>query len=557
MGATYKAAENTSVLSLKTQTVASNSDAFLDFREHKCNFMLGPRTQQVESPQQSVSSHFEQRMEQMAETIMTKAMEKNAELANRLQGSVQQTESTGGSSGQASSNPLSGVKALEGAELYAVMGFCGVTDPSHVPKIWRTIYNANASLLTKRQEVETQLKEWSVESGYSINKLIRLSKDWFTDTKGADFAMGEARASWQMLDRGFLAQTALQVSMEYIAKMNEKERAEQDTEHTRTLAERLQLSKSDPRPPPLTLEELRSGVATYARLVFIHFGPQCDLYRKLVAMRNTLESSGVEQVKRAYTPDKVMQYWFEVLDKSRLYFHEGMLQKSDFDHPNGPSYPICALSSLLPEIIAGRSIENCAFPQKWRNATAMPLGNISGRAGMQGIGAGARSVSFGGAMSGAGGMTTTIGTVGASTRQARPSTPPSSAMWAPPDTMPPPSFAAGDKLAHCHPIVRKEFAEFHKMYGGPPRLQALCKHSDVKISDLLMQNSFRGNDGTNTMCFNYVLGVCTNPNCRRVHPRHTDLIENYVRALCTQLKKGREYMLAHPDSGAKRSSGAG
>ena len=561
LGAAYKATEGSSVLALKMQPVASSTEAFIEFRENKCNWFLGSRNQ-AQGGQQDVTGQFEQRIEKMASTILEKALETNVEMATRLQAAQQSGTTTGGNGGQAMSTLLSGVKPLEGAELYAVMGFCGVTDPNLIPPIWKTHYHSTATLLTKRQEIDEQLQKWSVDTGYAINKVIALSKDWFADVKAVDLAKGEARASFGSLDRGFSAQCALAVTLGYLSSMKERERAEEDTAHTRTLAERLNLSKADPRPPPVTLEDFKKGVATYAGLTFIHFGTGCDLYVQLMDILHTLYCDGVEHVKDCYHPKLVMEYWFEILDKSRMYFYT-MLRKSDFDKLGGPTYPTCTLSSLLQPILAGRGVENIAFPVKWRNAlsTAKPTGIIHGLGGTQSSGA---SVSFG--------TNTYVGNnvkgyEAATKKQARPTTPPSSSggtwTWqtsfpsAPPDTNTPPSFGTGDKLAHCHPTVRQQFAEYHKMYGGLPRLQLLCKHSKIKIADLLMQNSFRNPDGSNNMCFNHVLGICTNPNCRRVHPRYTDLISDYVRDLCRQLKKGMDFMLQNPDSGAKRSSSQG
>ena len=80
---------------------------------------------------------------------------------------------------------------------------------------------------------------WSAETGYAINKLIALNKDWFADVKAVDLAKGEARASFGSLDRGFSAQCALAVTLGYLSSMKERERAEEDTAHTRTLAERF------------------------------------------------------------------------------------------------------------------------------------------------------------------------------------------------------------------------------------------------------------------------------------------------------------------------------
>ena len=556
MGASYKGAENSSVLVLKTTLVSSSTDAFVEFRQKKCEWLLGPWSPPGETtPQTNQQEDMEQRLERMTSNIMSRALEAIPEVASRLN-TAQQSGATGGTtSSHQASNPLAGSQQLEGAELYAVMGFCGVTDPAHIPTIWRTYYSS-ATLFTKRGEIQDQMTEWSVMTGYPINKLIRFDKTWFTDIKAMDLAMGEARATWQLLERGFSAQYCLPVTLEYIARMNAIERADAETEHTRTITERMNLNKTDPRLPPLTLEELQRGVATYAAKTYVHFGKFCHLYKKLLIMRETLESHAVEHARACYTPRIVTEYWFEVLDKSRSFFYSN-LRKSDFDKPNGPTFPICSLSSLFPIIIAGHGITNGMFPTKWNSVSpAMPSGNTHGLGG----GRPTRNVTFGYdtkvAAGGYGGYATpakpTAPTSGGwSWETSFPSAPPS----APPDSLIPPTFK--DKYGHCHPIVKSEFAEYHKQFGGKLQLQLLVKHSNITLNQLLGQHSFRDASGTNNMCYSYVLGVCNHKACKRIHPTAGQLVPEFVRDLCKQLKPGRDYLIKNPGLGAKRPAKSG
>lgn len=546
MGAAYKGTDNSSALVLKTTTVSSSTEAFVEFRQKKCEWLLGPWSPPSGATAQQYShEEMDQRIERMTSNIMTRAFEALPEVSSRLQQAAQQQQATttgGGSTSYQVSNPLAGIKQLEGAELYAVLGFCGVTDPMHVPSIWRTYYSS-ASLLTKRGEIQDQMTTWATEQGYSINKIIRFDKPWFTDVVAADFAMGQARATWELMERGFSAQYGLPVTLAYIAKMNAIERAEEETAHTRTLTESLNLAKTDPRRPPMTLEELKKGVATYAAMVYVHFGKYCDLYKKLVTMRETLESHAVEYAENCYTPAVIMGYWFEVLDKSRIFFFE-MLRKSDFDKPQGPTFPVCSLSALFPIIIAGHGTVNGMFPTKWSSASSATSSGSThaAKGGQPTMQLPPTNVATGGHQFPAPPTT-------GSTQYGAPL---AAAM---PDNNKPPAFV--DKFGHCHPIVRAEFADYHKAFGGKLQLTLLCKHSDITLDQLLGQHSFKDESGTNTMCYSYVLGVCNLKRCTRVHPPATALGSDFLRDLCKQLKKGRDFLIKNPGLGAKRAAKSG
>ena len=132
-----------------------------------------------------------------------------------------------------------------------------------------------------------------------------------------------------------------------------------------------------------------------------------------------------------------------------------------------------------------------------------------------------------------------------------PSAPPS----APPDSLIPPTFK--DKYGHCHPIVKSEFAEYHKQFGGKLQLQLLVKHSNITLNQLLGQHSFRDASGTNNMCYSYVLGVCNHKSCKRIHATAGQLVPEFVRDLCKQLKPGRDYLIKNPGLGAKRPAKSG
>ena len=110
---------------------------------------------------------------------------------------------------------------------------------------------------------------------------------------------------------------------------------------------------------------------------------------------------------------------------------------------------------------------------------------------------------------------------------------------------------------HCHPIVKREFGDYHKAFGGNVKQHVLCKHSRVKFEDLVFMNAFVDVTRINRMCYSFVLGKCTNKQCTRIHPNTRQLADGYVKDLCNQLKPGRTHLLSNPGLGSKRTNGFG
>ena len=84
---------------------------------------------------------------------------------------------------------------MEGAELYAVMGWCGITDQMMIPDILKSLYLL-ATFLTKQGDLYKRMQGLSIANGIPIKKSIRFSKQWFLDLMGVELAMREACASW-------------------------------------------------------------------------------------------------------------------------------------------------------------------------------------------------------------------------------------------------------------------------------------------------------------------------------------------------------------------------
>ena len=523
VAASYKeSGKSHSVLALKTREVSSDLPAFVDFKNKKCNHLLGTVHQQShpqgQQQAQQPASMESDRMMQFAERLVASTAQAFASQS----GNNRQGQEAGGA-GASTANPLlaSGGKIFpDKEEQAAVMGWSGITNSAHIPKIWREI-KSTASTMTRRNAVFKGMVKWGKEKYMEINKNFLLPDQFFKDMIKCECSMDEAVPSYGLLDRGMSAQLCLPVSLEFKARERARESAEGESAATRTYSESIARQTRDPRRPPNTLEELKKAVATFAALLYVFFGPLCVLYQQVLAFREAMDMPAVEQKHMFYNAELCREYWFQVLTSSREFFFT-LVTHDDFMAAN-PVFPTSTLGLFIQPVLNADNIRNGAFPTQWKtHQTPQAGGGGGGRGGQQGMSGGGGG--YQGAYQGGQGLL-------------------------PPPPGPPPQFGnnnndqnAPQNVDHCHQIIKNEFREYHRLFQGQARLYQLCQHSNIAIKDLPWIREYIVNS-RNNLCYNYLLGICRTDGCRRAHAAHNTLPNDFVMEICRVTKPGRDYLI--------------
>jgi len=308
----------------------------------------------------------------------------------------------------------------------------------------------------------------------------------------------EAVATQTNLDRGFSAQVGLEVTLEYISDETSKERARSESQNQRTYSESLSINKTTARSPPNGFESMKLALATYAGLLCGFFTETCPLYNDVMGLRAAMDLPQVSQKKGAYTAKVCLTHWYNVLNQSRAFFYS----KADENDFNGsvPTYPQSLLSQALPSFLAGQPIEDATFPVQWYKLIT------SGSAARAG-----RDPFAGGRIQ---------------------------ADWGNPTNQRDTVEDISQKLAHCHITIREEFKEYHQAFGGAVVLTKLLDSSNMTISDLPYLTAY-GRGSNNRLCYSYIMGICGNPTCKRVHIDKDHLHPPFLRELCDKTKAGR------------------
>ena len=478
---------NESILALAIPPVISDTQGFVEFKQRKCDFFLGPSRQPAAPAPPPSAQPPGIDVAVLAQTIV----------AATAAAAVATATATQGSTGT-SKNTLGEGRELEAGERAAIMGWSGETDKNYERKIWREMLGTK-SLLVKRNALSKGMAKWAATHNLSINQIVLLSEQFFKDLLMCNMAHDEATASAAFLERGLSAQHCLLVTREYIGRETARETALGESVNTRTFSEAFTNQKRAPRAPPRTLEELKLAVATYAALLWVLFGDACDFYQQVLAFRLAFDMPAVQFKPQCYTATICMGYWFEILTKAREFFFIRMTE--DEVGETCPKFPKSTLAVSIPQILRGVGIENGDFPMQW---LTIPASNATGGGIVPGI----------------------------------PNDGNNYGMWEMAGA--PPPFSKG--VDHCHPIVKKEFKDYHAAFGGNTRLMGLMEKSNITLTKLPYIHSFIVN-GKNTLCYSNVIGICTSPKCERQHPHSHQLDDAFVTELCRVTKTGRDYMV--------------
>ncbi len=489
-----------SVLYLTTTPVTSDADEFVDFKQRKCDAILGPAQVPTAQPVDD-QARFQAQVQVMASTLVATLVPTLNQLNNNNSGG--QTQRSGG----LDASVLTKGKELEAAEKIQICGWSGVPSFVDASPVWRELA-ATTSLTTRRHIVHKLLKEFERDLGLPVNHTTFFPEKFFTEVLGLKVNCDEAVATYRNLGRGFSAQNCLAATLAYIAEQTDLETAQAESKNQRTYDESLRIGKAAAvqRLPPGEFESFKLATATYAALLRGFFTPCSPLYKDVLAIRQAMELPQVAQKQEFYTPAVLYPHWYAILTYSRAFF--SVKVDADDLQAQPPRYPSSMLSAVIPALINAKAWEDATFPMQWKSLLLQPPMPPSGGAWSRGP---PNHHKRGG---------------GHGNEQ---------------------QSSTGGPLDHCHPIIRKEFKVYHDTFGGVVKLVQLCDASNASINDLPYLNAY----GRDNMCYSYIMGLCQGKNCERPHVEKDKLPPDFVNELCAKTKAGREYLIRK----AKQNSG--
>ena len=421
-------------------------------------------------------------------------------------------------------------QSYEDPEIAVLQGWCGVAETHAIPRIYGR-FSATKNKTTHRMDLSARMKKWSTDFGYEINK-IYLTNQALEDLVKLNAGHMEAVPHFKTCERGVSIMNCLRRSKEELTEAQRRDKAADDSAGTRGFAEALDLSSSDPRPPPDTLDKFKKAVATLAAKLWALFSEECALYKDVLTLRETLDLDEVGELEDDghYTPAKIRQYVWAVKYYTRTYFNQ--TRTPEYFAGRGPfTFPVSRLNLILAEVSSAQPIILPNFPSKW--------------------------------------MTTRWGRGGGENTGSQPQEwalkPPGGTWGSPPGNWGPLGGGTGGgggdrgggEYSHLNGHIKNFMKDYNAKFHGRVALKKICEAANVNMEALpYLQKYVTGE--RNDLCYNHVLGICgfhKAGRCQFKHAPKNEIKDDFGGALCKIIKPGVEWMIKNGEPGKRHHEG--
>ncbi len=201
---------------------------------------------------------------------------------------------------------LGGTAASEKREYDAyqkamLQGFAHTPSPAGLPHIWY-LFCQTKSLDTHRLHLRKAMQLWARNNGVSINRGVFLSKIAVDDIVNLRFNPGGSAAYYSTAEKGISILLCQSRPGEDREAARQQEWAEELSSKNRSLSEALTLTKSAPRAPPDTYNDLKIAVGTFCALNWALFGDSCEYFQKLYELYLCLDGDRACEDWANFTP---------------------------------------------------------------------------------------------------------------------------------------------------------------------------------------------------------------------------------------------------------------
>ena len=127
----------------------------------------------------------------------------------------------------------------------------------------------------------------------------------------------------------------------------------------------LKFTKGNTRASADNFWELKMNISTFMSLVWVLFGSECDYYKSLRLIHNTLDLKEVMALKDKFSPEHCQQITWAILDDGRAFFDD-VKTTIDFNGSNF-SFPQSYLTDILNSVRYAVPVERASFPEEWQH----------------------------------------------------------------------------------------------------------------------------------------------------------------------------------------------
>ena len=394
-------------------------------------------------------------------------------------------------------------------------GFSHSYNISDIPPVWQ-LFQYTKQVDTHRDNVKRHMKTWANNAKpdqVMIDRGLYFTTQTMKDILALRFNPGGPMAEVATAGQGLSILTCRPLTAEGKAILRQKELLEA-TSKRKTFAEAEQeITTSAPMAFPDTMNELHVCIGTYCALLHTLFGERCAFYKHCYKIWTTMNSETVYDQRHLFSPTFCRQILWAIIEYGRAYFAQRM-SVDDFIgvHPDDICYPRSNLLELEPLVRTLSPIVRSSFPAAWCiTGTAASVSHSAAPGGPPMV------------VGGGGGGTVVSAVTGASTPTRRHGQAQTQR----------PQIAI--RATNVHPHIKAAMEPYIRKIQGI-KLTHMLNHVNLTIDDLPQLPPSVA--VTNGVCYNYILGHCTNATCPRLdsHVNVSDISDEFATELITKLR---------------------
>ena len=350
--------DGASILQLgATEPALCQDGKFIEWCEQRIQSTLGEQQREAMVYQQGGGGRDLQLVQQITNNMGRSFLAGVQALGGTIAGAARQ-----GAPGKEGADDVGG-KLYSENNVAALKGYCGVVNPNEIPTIWDS-FQQTKEMASHRHNIRTQMSKWSKETGKDIDKAPFFTEQTIKDTVSLNFNPGEAVPTFTSAQRGISILTCRPKSAHKIETIKDFEEARRATVHTAQFNEVRRRQKAPPSPPPDNYFELRLSVNTFCALVWSLFGNECDYYKGLLEVAETLDQQEVHIIRESFTADVCRRITWAILTDGRSFFNT-VLVEAQFRGTERLKWPTSLIHKIADDVRFAKAIDRPMYPAEW------------------------------------------------------------------------------------------------------------------------------------------------------------------------------------------------
>ncbi len=250
----------------------------------------------------------------------------------------------------------------------ALKGYYGVVDPVNIPTIWDS-FQQTREIALHRHNIRGTMTKWAKQTRKEINKAPFFTEQTIKDIMSLIFNLGKVVPTYASMQWGISILMCRPKTAHEVETIKDFKEARRAMVHTVQFNKVRWRQKTPPSPPPDTYLELWLSVNTFCALVLTLFGEECDYYKGLLKICETLDLQEAHIIRDLFTADVCRRITWAILS-NRCSFFNTILVEAQICLGKRFKWPTSLIHKILDDVRFAKTIDWPFYPMEWLITTA-------------------------------------------------------------------------------------------------------------------------------------------------------------------------------------------